>query len=251
MQDSVLTLELFEGVRHRPLGDTGFMTKPSTNAEIYVELRAEMIALARSLTAEEADLKVPQSPDWSIRDVVAHVVGIVDDILSDNLAAIGTDEWTAIHVSTRAGKTMNEICDEWSSLAPRFTALGDANPVWPLRAGADLITHYHDINQALGRQGDRDTAAVRMGLERYGPFFCARAANAGLPVVRVEAGQQVWQSGEGEPAAALTGSAFDLLRAFSGRRSAGQILAMNWIGDAEPYVSVASPYGLPATDVVE
>ena len=90
-----------------------------------------------------------------------------------------------------------------------------------------------------------------MGLERYGPFFCERAEHAGLPVVRVEAGPQVWQSGDGEPVAVLTGSAFDLLRAFSGRRSAAQILSMDWTGDAEPYVSVVSPYGLPLEDVSE
>lgn len=251
MLDSMLALELFEAVRYRPRCDTSFMTKPATNAEVYAGLRAEMIALADSLSCAEADLKVPQSPDWSISDVVAHVVGIVDDILSDNLAAIGTNEWTAVHVSTRADKTLNEICDEWSLAAPRFDALGDANPAWPMRAGADLITHYHDVNQALGRQGNRDTAAVRMGLERYGPFFCERARNAGLPVVRVDAGEQVWKSGDGEPVAVVTGSPFDLLRAFSGRRSAAQILAMNWIGDAEPYVSVVSPYGLPDEDVVE
>ena len=65
------------------------------------------------------------------------------------------------------------------------------------------------------------------------------------------AAEQVWQSGDSEPAAVLTGSAFDLLRAFSGRRSAAQILSMNWVGNAEPYVSVASPYGLPAEDVEE
>jgi uncharacterized protein (TIGR03083 family) len=227
------------------------MTKRPANAEVYAGLRTEVIALARSLTAEEVELKVPQSPDWAIRDVIAHVVGIVDDILSDNLADIGTDRWTDVHVSSRADKTLDEICDEWTALAPRFSALGEANPVMPMRAGADLITHYHDILQAVGRQGDRDTAAVGMALERYGPFFCERAGNAGLPVVRVDAGGQVWQSGDGEPAAILTGSPFDLLRAFSGRRSAAQIVAMDWIGDAAPYVSVASPYGLPAEDVVE
>jgi uncharacterized protein (TIGR03083 family) len=227
------------------------MTKQAANAEVYAGLRTQMIALAHSLTAEEAELKVPQSPDWSIKDVCAHVVGIIDDILSDNLADIGTDRWTAVQVSRRTDKTVDEICDEWSALAPRFSALGEANPVMPMRAGADLITHYHDILQALGRQGDRDTAAVRMALERYGPFFCERAGNAGLPVVRVEADERVWQSGDGDPAAVLTGSAFDLLRAFSGRRSAAQIVAMDWIGDAAPYVAVASPYGLPAEDVIE
>lgn len=227
------------------------MTTRPENGEVYSDLRTEMIALARSLSAAEAELEVPQSPDWSIRDVIAHVVGIIDDILSDNLAGIGTDSWTDVHVSSRADKTLDEICDEWSGLAPRFSAFGEANPVMPMRAGADLVTHYHDIMQALGRQGDRDSPAVRMGLERYGPFFCERAGNAGLPVVRVVAGEQVWQSGDGEPAAVLTGSAFELLRAFSGRRSAAQILAMDWIGDAEPYVAVVTPYGLPAEDVVE
>jgi uncharacterized protein YcgI (DUF1989 family) len=91
MLGSMLTLELFEAVRHRQRGDNGFMTKPATNAEVYAELRAEMIALVRSLSAKEVDLKVPLSPDWSIRDVVAHVVGIIDDILSDNLAAPAPD----------------------------------------------------------------------------------------------------------------------------------------------------------------
>jgi hypothetical protein len=45
MLGSMLTLELSEAVRHRQRGDTGFMTKPATNAEVYAELRAEMIAL--------------------------------------------------------------------------------------------------------------------------------------------------------------------------------------------------------------
>ena len=42
--------ELSETVYRRPPGETGFMTKPETNAEVY----AEMIALVRSLSAKEA-----------------------------------------------------------------------------------------------------------------------------------------------------------------------------------------------------
>ena len=221
------------------------------NTEVYADLRTEMIAVGRSLTAVESELKVPQSPAWRIRDVFAHVVGIVDDILSDNLADIGADSWTASQVSSRAAKTLDQICDEWWALAPGFDALGEVNPVMPMRAGADLVTHYHDILFALGQRGARDTAAVRMGLERYGPFFCERANLAGLPVVRVVAGPQVWQSGDGEPAAVLMGSPFDLLRAFSGRRSAAQITSMEWAGDAKPYIAVASPYGLPLEAVAE
>lgn len=221
------------------------------NTQVYADLRAEIIALARSLTADEAALKVPQSPAWSIRDVIAHVVGIVDDMLSDNLTGIGTDKWTDAHLAKREDDSLGDICDEWEALGPSFRALGEANPIIPMRAGADLTTHQHDIFQALGRQGERDTAAVRMALERYGPYFCERAELAGLPTVRIEAGTQVWQSRDGEPAAVLAGSAFEVLRALSGRRSPAQILAMNWVGDAVPYLDVVSPYGLPTEDVLE
>lgn len=233
------------------------MTSPSTNADVYADLRAEVIALARGLTADEAALTVPQSPAWSIRDVVAHVVGIIDDILCDNLEGLGSDDWTAAQLAKRADSTLDEICDEWETLASPFRELGEANPVMAMRAGADLVTHHHDALQALGRTGERETAAVRMALERYGPYFCERAEQAGLPTVRVEAGDQIWQSGAGasagggEPAAVLTASAFEMLRAFSGRRSAAQILAMDWTGDAEPYLAVVSPYGMPTEDVVE
>lgn len=227
------------------------MANESTNADVYADLRAEIILLARGLAADAAALKVPQSPAWSVRDVVAHVVGIVDDILSDNLDGIGADDWTAAHLATRADRTLDEICDEWEALAAPFRQLGEANPVMAMRAGADLITHHHDVLQALDRKGERDTPAVRMALERYGPYFCERAEQAGLPTVRVEAGDQIWQSRDGEPAAVLSASAFEMLRAFSGRRSAAQILAMNWAGDANPYLAVVSPYGLPTEDVVE
>ena len=67
------------------------MTNRPPNTEVYADLRTEMIAVGRSLTADESELKVPQSPAWRIRDVFAHVVGIVDDILTDNLADIGAD----------------------------------------------------------------------------------------------------------------------------------------------------------------
>lgn len=227
------------------------MSNPLTNSQVYADLRSDTIALVAGLTSDKAEVKVPQSPAWSIRDVIAHVVGIVDDVVSGNLAGLGTDDWTAAQLAKRNGHSLGEICDEWVALAPAFRELGDANPVMPMRLCADLVTHHHDIFQALGRRGERDTAAVRLGLERYGPYFCERAEQAGLPTVRVEAGEQMWQSEAGEPAAVVTGSAFDLLRAFSGRRSAAQVLAMNWTGDARPYLDVVTPYGLPAEDVIE
>jgi uncharacterized protein (TIGR03083 family) len=222
-----------------------------TPSEVYAELRADTIALVLGLDPELTERKVPQCPEWSVKDVVAHVVGIVEDMLTNNLGGIGTDAWTASQVDRRTDMSLAEVCDEWTRRGPELDAVTTDSPFTGVRITADLVTHVHDIAAAVGVSVDRDTDAVRVGLERYGPFFCERVANAGLPVVRVEAGEQVWQSAEDEPVAVVRASAFELLRAFSGRRSLAQVRAMDWDGDAEPFLEVVTPYGLPESDVIE
>lgn len=226
-------------------------SKTPSNAEIYADLRHEFATLVSGLEPAEQGLTVPQCPAWSIKDVLAHVVGITADIVNDNLAGIGSDGWTEAQVAGRAGMTVAEICAEWDRLGPQIDQLCETTPVMAMRATADLVTHLHDVLMPLGRTGDKTSAAVELGLERYGPYFCERVADAGLPVVRVEAGNKVWQSADGEAAATWRGTSFDVLRAVSGRRSAAQILAMDWSGDAAPYLAVVTPYGLPAEPVVE
>jgi hypothetical protein len=51
--------------------------------------------------------------------------------------------------------------------------------------------------------------------------------------------------GAGPPAATLAGAPFELFRALSGRRSAGQVRSLAWDGDPAPYLDVLSPYPLP------
>ena len=155
--------------------------------------------------------------------------------------------------------SLAEICDEWKGMAPRTAVFISDDPFWGVRIGADLVSHIHDVLAALGRSDDeltvsgRDGVGIRSALSRYGPFFCERAANASLPVVSVtvvpdEVGGQAWQSGDGVVAAELSGSAFELLQAFTGRRSLEQVLAMDWSGDPEPYLAVINPYGVLKSD---
>jgi uncharacterized protein (TIGR03083 family) len=220
-------------------------------SEIYAGLREEIIDLALGLDDESLRTTVPQCPDWSVKDVVAHVVGIVDDFLAGNLEGIGSDQWTAAQVGPRRDASIDDICEEWRASAPGIDAVTTENPFVGVRLTADLVTHLHDIAAALGVTVDRDSAAVRLGLERYGPAFCERVAEAGLPVVAVDAGAQRWQSDDGEPAAVVSGSAFELLRTFSGRRSLEQVRSLDWTGDPEPYLGCITPYGLPVEPVLE
>ncbi len=226
---------------------------------VYAAMRAELIDLLRGLSDAEQEIVVPNCPEWTIRDVVAHVTGVNADVIDGNVAELGADEWTGHQVDSRAGMSVADICDEWEGIASRTTEFMSADPFMGVRIGADLVTHIHDVLEALGRSDDdlsvsgRNGVGIRSALSRYGPFFCERAANAELPIVSVTVvpdaiGDQGWTSGEGNAAATLSGSAFDLLRTFTGRRSVEQVLAMDWSGDPEPYLSMINPYGPLKTD---
>lgn len=218
---------------------------------VYRHLRESFGALVSSLDQAQLATIVPQCPAWTVADVLAHVVGVNADFVAGRLEGIGSDEWTAAQVHDRVGRSIAEVRAEWLDLAERVDRVTADDPFTGVRLTADLVTHQLDVLACLGRPQDRATAAVRTGLLRYGPFFCERVADAGLPTVRIVAGIQVWQSADGDPAAVLTGSAFELLRTFSGRRSTAQVCAMDWAGDPDPYLAVVTPYGLPEVDVDE
>ena len=57
--------------------------------------------------------------------------------------------------------------------------------------------------------------------------------------------------GEGDPAATVRASDFEALRAMGGRRNADQMRALDWTGDAEPYVALMSSYGSREEPLVE
>jgi uncharacterized protein (TIGR03083 family) len=226
---------------------------------LYAAMRDEFIKFVRALSVADQEIIVPNCPAWTVRDVVAHVTGVNSDVVGGNVEKLGADDWTQGQVETRAEMSLAEICDEWEGMAPRTDVFISDDPFWGVRIGADLVCHIHDVLDALGMSDDefpmsgRDGVGIRSALSRYGPFFCERAANASLPVVSVtvvpdEVGGQAWQSGDGVATAELSGSAFELLQAFTGRLSLEQVMAMDWSGDPEPYLAVINPYGALKSD---
>jgi hypothetical protein len=66
---------------------------------------------------------------------------------------------------------------------------------------------------------------------------------ADIPPLRFDVGDKSYTAGEGEAAATVHASRFELFRAMSGRRSPEQIRAYRWEGDADPYIPYFYPYG--------
>ncbi len=242
--------------------------------QAYVETRGALAALVRDLPPDRLAVTVPASPDWIVRDVVAHVAGLAADFaegsvppgfdliqaLNDPGQAAVREAITAREVSERKNRPVGEILAEWDRVSENLLPmLRDERPlpgsIQPGLAGivlvTDLATHAQDVRGALDAAGDRDSAGVSVAFASYAAALGFKLAMNGLPALRLRYGDRERLAGDGAPAATLTGDRFELYRALAGRRSSGQIRSMRWEGDAEPYVDLIPAYGPRSDPLVE
>jgi len=219
---------------------------------IYLEGRDRISNLVLALDAGAEGAPVPACPGWTLRDAVAHVTGIMDDSLAGNLEGVGSDAWTRAQIAKRAGRSVEQIVEEWRDLCDQAAVLFETlpPPVTQSLVG-DLTTHEHDIRGGLVNRDARDTDSVDLALDWYARSFTKRVLDAGLPMVKVVAGEREWTRGDDAPTLAVTGSPFELLRSLTGRRTADEVAALEWSGDPSAYVPLASAYGWPVTSLGE
>jgi uncharacterized protein (TIGR03083 family) len=186
-------------------------------------------------TADPAalDAIAPATPEWRVRDLLAHFVGVTDDVVNGRLEGIATDAWTAKQVDARRDTSVDDMLAEWDAQFPRFEEmLAGAPGEIAGQAIFDAMTHEHDIRHALGRPGARDSDAVDIA---WGWIIEARAANTGKSLRFVTDTDDV-AYGSGPAIATVRASRFELLRAISGRRSAREIEVYEWEPKPEPIV---------------
>ncbi|MBV9411661.1 MAG: maleylpyruvate isomerase family mycothiol-dependent enzyme [Acidimicrobiia bacterium] len=222
---------------------------------IYAEGRTRLTELVLSEDPEGLTAPVPGCPEWAVRDVIAHVSGVCADVLAGNMEGVTTEPWTAAQVLQRKDKTLPEILDEWAEVAPQVEAIA---PHFPSRVDEqwvlDLTTHEHDIRGALSSPGGRDAAGVVVGVDFAATVgLAASIKGRGLPALRVKAGDAEWVVGDGDPAASVEGSPFELFRAMTGRRSERQVRGLQWDGDADLFIPAFEfgPFTFAKDDLVE
>jgi len=240
-------------------------------AGAYADARRRLVGLLSELEEGRLATPVPACPDWTVRDVLAHVTGVAADAATggyfrgatdawrDPELALARDAWTAAQVASRRGRPLHELIAEWAGWADRLEPMlagavtpPAGSPAWLLPAPvADLAVHLHDVRGALGRPGDRDAPATHLGLRIYARWLGQRLEEAGRPALRLRAGDREWVEGAGTPAATLAADPFELFRALSGRRSTDQLLALAWDGSPERYLDVFSPYPTPPSPLLE
>jgi uncharacterized protein (TIGR03083 family) len=241
-------------------------------AEAYRETHEHLVELLAGASDATLATRVPASPAWDVRDVVAHLTGIARDVsegtipdelrIADSLwdpeQASVRDGMTADQVTTRRGIPFDEVVAEWEDvLGTLLPMLRGERPI-PLGGAfvepilvTDVSVHAQDVRGALGMPGDRRSAAVGVSLAAYTVALTTKIARAGLPALRLRYDSKERLAGAGDPAATVEADRYELVRALSGRRSRDQILAFRWEGDPEPYLPLIPAYGERLDPVLE
>lgn len=197
------------------------------------------------------DAIAPATPDWAVRDLLAHLAGVAADIVAGELGGVGSDEWTAQHVTSRRGRPVGDLLAEWNEHGPVVESVADGFGPAAGRLLGDATTHEHDIRGALGVPGARGSDAVALTFTAIGATLGTEIDRDGAGAVEVRADGSVTTFGTGAPAAVLRTTRFEFVRAVTGRRSLVQIAAYDWQGDVDPARLVLRRFVARPTALVE
>lgn len=200
----------------------------------YVELRSRVVALLRGASASDAELTVAHCPNWNVRQLAAHLLGVPDDIVHGRMEGVASEAWTDAQVVRHGPKSLTQIADQLANMASQFDAmLPHFPPMARSQMVMDAVTHEHDLRHTLGAPGARDSLAVRAGLAWCAQWVEHRLPQDYLTVFQAEL------------------SDFDVLRCLTGRRSLSQVQELGLPASVIERIQAGSPLRAPAVGVVE
>ncbi len=216
--------------------------------EEWSRAQQRVVGLVGDLTPAQAQVRVPACPDWTVRDLLSHMVGLGADVVAGDEPDDHNAAWTARQVARRRDRDVGALVEEWRSVAGPLRDWMAAHGSRPL---FDVTIHEQDLRGALGEPGAQDTPAMAAVRDR----FVARLADRlrGRPPLSLVGDSWRWDSEPGaEPAVVLRAPDFELTRALLARRSAHQLRGWTVRGDVEPYLDAFTALGpLPDRDLSE
>jgi len=213
-------------------------------SQLYGQTQARVVALVTQLDGQQVEAPVPACPGWHVRDVVAHLTAVSEDVLEGRLTGPPSDEQTAAQVARFRDRPLSEVLARWDELGPQFGEAIDGFDVWP--AVLDVATHEHDIRGAVGEPGARDSEVVRLGADRLLTWMQPPVA------LRVTVEDDTYDLGpEGEAAIVLRTDRFEAFRWRMGRRSRFQLAGLDWAGDPSPVLDHLVVFGPAPVDIDE
>jgi uncharacterized protein (TIGR03083 family) len=220
-------------------------------AQTYGALRRRVEDLVRDADDEQLERHTPATPDWRVRDVVAHLSGITADINAGNLDGVATDAWTARQVDARQDWSVDRLLEEWDTEAAKVEAVMATLPEVAVgQMTMDAATHEQDIRGALERPGARDCDAIEVGFD-WGVALLASMADGADTTLLIETEAGSAMAGSGARQVCVRVPRYELFRTMTGRRSTEQIRAFEWDCEPAPELLVFPIFTPRATPLVE
>jgi uncharacterized protein (TIGR03083 family) len=208
------------------------MTAVPTIGERYLLAHASFAELARSLDDADWATPLPCTPAWSARDVLSHVAGIPDDAIAGRMEGAPGEAWTAAQVERNRSLTVDELLERWAAQAPGFADMLDQ--IGEGRPPLDCHSHEHDLRQALGRPGNRESVIIEAAAEGFAQLRGHEFA------IEFDDGSML---GAGDGSVVLRSiTRFDLFRSRLGRRSREQVRAWDWSGEHAAIESIVDDW---------
>lgn len=213
--------------------------------DLYLQSKDTVTSL---VTEENQHTMVPACPEWTLRDLLGHQAGEIEDGLNGNMDDLGAPHWTAAQVARHRHLDLDGVKAKWTA---GLDAAGDAAAEMTGGAIADLVVHEFDVRGALGNTENRGGEIIAVSVPMYTGFLDGAFRANNIPALKLvtDVGETV--IGEGEPAGELHTTGFELLRVATGRRSLDQIRALDWSVDPAPWLGAITLMPPRETALVE
>lgn len=199
----------------------------------WQETRQRVCALVSSLADGQLEHSVPATPDWTGRQLLAHMVGLGADVLAGDEPDDHNDTWTQRQVDARADRTPAELVAEWDALAEDLMTWMRDHGTRPL---GDVVIHEQDLRGAVGLPGGGDGEAFAAVRDRMLDRFAVRVGDL-APIALVGDAWSWVSRGEVDDASVVVRATdFNVARALMSRRTAEQLRSWTVRGDVEPYL---------------
>jgi uncharacterized protein (TIGR03083 family) len=217
--------------------------------EEWTQSQSRVIELVEHISADDAEKMVPACPDWTVRELLSHVIGLDADVIKGDEPDDHNPTWTQRQVDERADHDIAALVAEWRGLTGALQDWMRTNGARPM---GDVIIHEQDLRGALGVSGAQDSDGLKALRDRMAVGFTAAVEKAGLPGIELVSLQWQITAGNGTADVTVNASEFDLTRALMSRRSADQLRSWTTDGDIEPYLPMFAALGsLPGTALTE
>lgn len=219
--------------------------------------RDRLLTLGRTLTEDEGRTTTSACPEWTVKDVYAHLAGISSDILSGDTENAATSEWADGHVAKRIDRSLTEVLDEWAAAGVQVSELVEsAGEVFPFQLFIDQWTHEWDIRAALEGHAAvvPDATVFRHYFDELVTAIQSRPGAAALDRLTVEVDGHRFEIGAEERPnlGELSLTMFEFARISMGRRSRGQLRELEWpMDDIDAHAEALVLWSVSPVDVCD